>query len=176
MSLRKEFIEFVKRQIGKERIYSRQGTVTEVDEKERSCKVIPDGDNKELKDVRLQGVLGQQEGLVVIPKKNTKVIVTFLSTSTAFVSLTSEVEKVLLKGEVVINEGKNGGVVTYPELKKELETERARLDAVIEALKTSPTTSDDGGAAYKSAISAAISGLSRGKYGRQEITDDEFTH
>ncbi|MGL4986628.1 MAG: hypothetical protein ACRC5H_05750, partial [Treponemataceae bacterium] len=55
-------------------------------------------------------------------------------------------------GTVEINGKQKGGVVIAQELKTNLDKMTARIDGIINALKTSPTVPQDGGAAYKAAI------------------------
>jgi phage gp45-like len=52
-----------------------------------------------------------------------------------------------------------GGVVKARELRRQLAKLSARLDGVIDALKNSPTAAQDGGAAYKAGIAAALNAL-----------------
>ena len=50
----------------------------------------------------------------------------------------------------------NGGLVIAPELVTQLGYLTARVDAIIDALEKSPVAAQDGGAAYKSAITTAL--------------------
>jgi phage gp45-like len=52
-----------------------------------------------------------------------------------------------------------GGVVKVRELRQQLAKLSARLDGVIDALKNSSTAAQDGGAAYKAGIAAALNAL-----------------
>jgi phage gp45-like len=62
-------------------------------------------------------------------------------------------------GSVEINGNGNGGVVKVQELQTQLSKLTARVDAIIDALKNSSTTSHDGGAAYKAAIIVALNNI-----------------
>ena len=52
-----------------------------------------------------------------------------------------------------------GGIVKSAELESQLNKLSARVDGIINALKNSQTTSQDGGAAYKAQITAALASL-----------------
>ncbi|MCL2602434.1 MAG: hypothetical protein FWD91_06435 [Treponema sp.] len=53
----------------------------------------------------------------------------------------------------------SGGLVKVDELTQQLAVVTARLDAIINALKNSPTVPNDGGSAYKAAIVSALSAI-----------------
>lgn len=79
-----------------EEIYSVIGRVVEINEGKRVCKVEPLDDSAALFNVRLQAQVSAEIGLVLFPKEGSEVTVTFISKDLAFVSQTSEIEKVLL--------------------------------------------------------------------------------
>lgn len=71
----------------------------------------------------------------------------------------------------------NGGSETTAnaaELQRQLNINKARVDAIINALSSSPTGSQDGGAAYKNAITIALSSLASEDY--SNIIDDKIKH
>lgn len=87
-------------------VYSLVGKVKSIDEAARTCEVIPvQNEEDTIFDVRLQGSSELSEGLVVFPKVDSLVVVTFLNKATGYVALTSEVDKV----EIVIADN----VLTY---------------------------------------------------------------
>lgn len=71
----------------------------------------------------------------------------------------------------------NGGSETTAnatELQKQLNTCKARIDAIINALKSSAVAPQDGGATYKSNIAVALSGITSEDY--SNIIDDKIKH
>lgn len=71
----------------------------------------------------------------------------------------------------------NGGCETTAnatELQKQLNKCKARIDAIINALKSSAVAPQDGGAAYKANITAALSGLTSEDY--SNMIDDKIRH
>ncbi len=82
-----------------EEIYSLIGTVSKLDETRRVCNVKPTDGSAELFNVRLQTQVAGTEGLVIIPKNDSEVIVTFLSKDLAFISSTSKIQKIMLNSD-----------------------------------------------------------------------------
>lgn len=71
----------------------------------------------------------------------------------------------------------NGGCETTAnatELQKQLNKCKARIDAIINALKSSAVAPQDGGATYKANITAALSGLTSEDY--SNMIDDKIRH
>lgn len=59
-------------------------------------------------------------------------------------------------GTVTFDGDGYGGLCKTQELKNQLDVLSARVDNIVDALKNSPTTAEDGGAAYKSGIGSII--------------------
>lgn len=92
-----ELIDILRRALkDNEEIYSVIGTVTAVNNDKRTCTVKPNDDAAELHEVRLQSNVSGSLGLVQFPKINSEVTVTFMSKDLAFISQTSEIEKIIL--------------------------------------------------------------------------------
>jgi len=175
----RQLTRWVKRIISDERTHPETGVVNSVDG--RLAEVQPDHGGPPI-DCRLQSVEKGENGLVLKPKKDSTVIFEHMDKETAVLVATMDVEEVLLDCDTItINGGDNDGIPVYPELRKELETEKARLSAVIKALSNVPTATEtggspDGGTAYKSGIKAALAAVQEGDYSRSAIKDDKFTH
>jgi len=89
-----------------EEIYSIVARVTEVDETERTCSVQPLNGDPELFGVWLQAALEMEKGVVLFPKVDSKVVVTFLNRETGFVSVATDFDKVQVNSdecEVVVD-------------------------------------------------------------------------
>ncbi len=69
----------------------------------------------------------------------------------------------------------NGGVVIGPELRTQLGYLTARVDTIISALENSPTAAQDGGAAYKAAITTALEAI-QNKEDFSNIESDKVMH
>lgn len=78
-------------------------------------------------------------------------------------------------GTVELNGTQNGGVIVASELKNQLAKLTARVDAVYNALKNSPTAAQDGGAAYKGAISTALAAVTQ-KEDFSKIESEKVKH
>ena len=68
-----------------------------------------------------------------------------------------------------------GGIIKVDELKNQLAKLTARVDGIMNALKNSSTGANDGGAAYKAAIVAALSALTD-KENFSSIASDRVFH
>ena len=77
-----------------EQFYSQIGKAVNVDETKRTCDFEPIEDIAKREGIRLQSLISESKGFVLIPKEGSDIIVTFLNKSTGFVSLTSEIEKI----------------------------------------------------------------------------------
>jgi hypothetical protein len=81
----------------KEEIYSVLCSVVEIDQEARTIHAKPLNGSAEIFDVRLQTMLSGVLGLVIWPKINSNVIVSFVSKEVAYIALNSEIEKTELK-------------------------------------------------------------------------------
>lgn len=163
------------------------GTVQNIDEDKRICEIEVD-DELTLFNCRLNAVIDTYtDHLLIVPKEGSAVA--FLSvggnlTDTVIIAY-SEVEKVLLTigettisiidGKIEINGGDNGGMCNTPELKTQLDKLTARVDGIIDALKNGTTGTQDGGAAYKASVVAALQALTD-KENFNDIEDTKITH
>ena len=85
--------EFIKRVVDKEKIYCQIGRVSNINLSKRTCDVEIIG-GVTIYGVRLQSVVGEGKGVVLIPKDGSMVVISFLNSLTGFVTLTSEIEKI----------------------------------------------------------------------------------
>lgn len=79
-----------------------------------------------------------------------------------------------LKKDLSIWNGGSETTANASELQTQLNKCKARIDAIINALKTSAVAAQDGGATYKTNISTALSGLTSEDY--SNIIDDKIKH
>lgn len=156
-------------------IYSIRGKVTVVNEDSRTCDVEPLDGGAEIFDARLQGATGGSSGIVVIPKLNSEVIVSFLSEDLGFIALTTEVDKILIDTpEITINGGSNKGLIIVDLLAAEI----AKLNANFELIKTTWTSAvpvpNDGGAAIKTAFTSALAAIQAADLSK--VTNEKIKH
>lgn len=86
--------EFHDRFMGNEKFYSVIGRAVNVDEEKRICDLEPLEDEATRVGIRLQSVIDETRGFVLIPKEGSFIAVSFFDKSKGFVSLTSEIEKI----------------------------------------------------------------------------------
>lgn len=94
LSPREIYEEFFKNQIDKENFYSVIGKAINVDSDKRICDLESIEGNATRTGIRLQSVVGESKGFVLIPKERSFIVASFFDRSTGFVSLTSEIEKI----------------------------------------------------------------------------------
>lgn len=155
----------------------------------QTCEVLPNGAEASVKGVRLMATIDENdEGVLVTPVKGSFVAITYLDASEgaeAVVVMYSEIEVIVEKGKkatfkrdlskgkfdlnleefdlmlkkFTINNGTNGGLVNIEPLKQDLTKIQVFLSTLVAAIAGAAITPGDGGAAFKSALSAAISTL-----------------
>ena len=94
LNIREILEEFVKNQLDKENFYSVIGKAVNVDSDKRICDLESIEGNATRTGIRLQSVVGESKGFVLIPKEDSFIVASFFDKSTGFVSLTSEIEKI----------------------------------------------------------------------------------
>lgn len=94
MEIREILEEFINNELVKEQFYSQVGKAVNVDADKRTCDFEPISDIAKREGIRLQSLISESKGFVLIPKEGSDIVVTFLNKSTGFVSLTSEIEKI----------------------------------------------------------------------------------
>lgn len=99
-----------------------------------------------------------------------KVIPLCIFSDEAKVKIVCNDGKMTIKTEdKLLLDGNNfGGLTKTPELKNQLDVMSTRIDTIISALTNSQTVPQDGGAAYKAQISAAISNLPKEDFSQIE--------
>ena len=150
--------EFIDKELMKERLYTSIGTATDVDEVERKCNFTPIGDEGGQFDVRLQSAFAGELGVVMIPKEGSIIGVSFLNPTAGFVTLTSELEKILIDTELTqFNGGDNGGLINIEDAVTKwnnIESDLNTLKGIFGSWVPAP---NDGGAALKALLSNYIS-------------------
>lgn len=174
-------------------------TVDSVDEEKRTIECTPIDEGAQLLGVNLQADQSQVVGVVSFPAVGSDVLVGFINPAVAVVLLTTEITKTILtigSSELTVQDGKlkfdvsgttlemdgdisvwNGGSETTAnatELKKQLTTMSARIDGIINAITSSAVAPQDGGATYKSNMSAIVSALQKEDFSK--MIDDKIKH
>lgn len=115
-----------------------------------TCDVSPLDGSAPYKKVRLHTADASQGGFWHTPKVGSVVLIAEINKTDAAVVMYSEIEQSEIKiGDttavindevIVINGGDKGGLVNINELKAELNKSKARIDAIIQILKTTITS------------------------------------
>lgn len=170
MNAREVLIKILEDEFGN--ILTEKCKITKVDEDKRTAICEPLNGDAKITGVHLQGVIESESGFVIIPKKDSIVNVSFYDENSAFVSLTSEVEKIFIQSDSEINVktknlnieadqsefngGKNNGLIILSKLSAEIEKLNANFDVLKAAVSGAPVVTQDGGASFKAALSAAL--------------------
>ncbi len=143
--------QIVERTLSRQELYSKICTVTAIDEAERSCEVVPidDADDK-IFNVKFQAVINSSLGIFIKPKLNSAVIVTFINQNAGFISLVSEIDKILINCDsVIFNDGDNGGLINIQKLITQIDKNTAVIKEIQKAFNGWVPVPNDGGAALK---------------------------
>lgn len=111
--------------------------VKSVDQEKKTIVAAPINGDAQINGVKL--IAGATEnGVLFSPVLGSVVVVTFTSKTRAFVSLFSEVENIILRGDQL------GGVLIAEEMREQLEKITNRVDGIIDALSNSSPDSSSG--------------------------------
>ncbi len=152
--------EFIERALNKEKFYSLYGTVKSVNESDRTCVVTPIGDEPDQPEVRLQGDIGSKKGVVLIPKVGSVVGVTFVNSVAGFISLYTDIDKVIIEAtkevsidtvKTVFNGGLNGGLINISSLVTKMNILENDLNLIKGIFAGWVPTPGDGGLVLKTA-------------------------
>ncbi len=91
------FSDLVRKEIDIENFYSMRGTVSNVNSTTRTCDFTPIEGQAKRTGIRLQSVLSETKGVVLIPTDGTTVIVTFEDRKNGFVSAMAELDSIQLE-------------------------------------------------------------------------------
>lgn len=150
-------------------IYSKVCKVVSVDKDLNTCDVEPLDGDAELLDVKLTATEENKTGFLVYPEIDSSVIVTFIDKDTAFVSMCTEVE------EVVINGGSNGGLIKINTLISELNKNNLILNAIKSVVSTPiPETGNGSPSSLGTALNSALLSLQIGDFSGME--NDKIKH
>lgn len=153
LSIREQLEEFVDKQISRENFYSIIGKAVNVDEITRTCDLEPIEANAPRAGIRLQAVESGTTGIVLIPKEGSFIVASFFDKTTGFVSLTSDVEKILIDTDLVqYNGGDNGGLINIDDLVTQMNKAQNDLNSLKTAISSWIPVANDGGAALKVAL------------------------
>ena len=174
--IREIFEEIIANQIDRENFYSVLGKAVNVDEDARTCDLEPIEANAPRAGIRLQAAESGTTGIVLIPKEGSFIVASFFDRTTGFVSLTSELEKILIDTDLVqYNGGTNGGLININDLVSQLNKTENDLNSLKSALSGWIPVPNDGGAALKFALANFIADILTPTLAT-DMEDDKVTH
>lgn len=156
-----------------------QAEVLEVDEAARTCKVRPlNLPLPDISQVRLDATVDEARsaGELVLPEVGSVVtclVVARRAENLTVVKFSAISKKTFDAPELVFNGGANGGLLKGDALVAELNKALDRLEAIADTLESWTPVPNDGGAALKTAITAALAGKAPADY--SQVQDDRIT-
>ena len=156
--------DFINLWAKEQEIYSTSGVVTSVDEAKRVCNVTPNDGGAEILNVKLEAdyklssgqiIASDPKGFFIVPAVDSVVMLTFQSSTDAFISAYTEIDKVISKQtEWIFNDGANGGLTKLQELTDRLNEYEALFNQLKTDLSSWTPVPNDGGAALKTIVSS----------------------
>jgi len=176
LNIREILEETIANQIDRENFYSIIGKAVNVNEDTRTCDLEPIEDEAPRAGMRLQSAESGTTGMVIIPKEGSFIVVSFFDRTTGFVSLTSEVEKILIDTDLVqYNGGDNGGLINISDLVGKLNALESEINTLKSMFSTWIPVANDGGAALK-ALSSSFTSSTLKATVNADMEDDKVTH
>lgn len=122
MSKERECARALRGIVGKSPFNTYLATVKEVSENEAVCTVKRVLDDMEIKDVKLNATITNNEGMVIRPKKDSAVLITSIDGANWFVSQYSDIEKITIDAndKIIFNGGHNDGLIQIGKLTQKL--------------------------------------------------------
>lgn len=165
MKLKDIIFEFINIWASQNEIYSVAGEVLSVDESKRICSVSPNDGGANILDVKLEAdysinssgvvIASSPKGFFLVPAVGSVVILTFQSSTDAFISAYTTVDKVIsTQGEWIFNDGANGGLTKLQELTDRLNDYEVLFNQLKTDLSGWTPVPNDGGAALKALLSS----------------------
>lgn len=173
MSKERECAEALRDIVGKEPFPTFVAKVMKVDG--AKCTVQRLFDDMEIEDVRLNCSTTENEGVVIVPKRDSMVLITSIDGRYWFVSQCSEVEKITIDAtdKIVFNGGQNKGLVKIEELTK-------KLNELVKWCKghthSGSFTGTIGGAAAEGALTVPAPPIGPKEFNIEAYEDDKITH
>ena len=148
MALTQDLRDALKRNaLSGEAFYSLKCTVTAVNG--NTCNAQPINEDAELLEVQLIAE-NSVNGVLLTPKINSVVTVSFLDVDNCFVSQYGELETVEIRGSEL------GGLIIAESLKKQLDIVTSRIDTLYDAINNGTFVAQDGGATLLTSMQTEI--------------------
>jgi len=163
----KDLIQNIAREVVAASVKLVRAKVTAVTE-QYTCDVQPTNGDAKILDVKLRATENEVEsGVVAFPKIGTIALILIVNQTDGYLLHATEIERVIVKqsgfrieidheGNVKLNDCSNDGLVKLPVLQEEVAKLNAFLNAIKQTFQTWVPVPQDGGAALKAAMNAAL--------------------
>lgn len=163
-------------------LYSVQGSVSAVDEGNRTCTVTPTSGGADILNVRLEAdytvdTATDPKGFFVVPTVGSLVVVSFLSKEDAFISAWTGIDKVIAtQVEWIFNDGVNGGLTKLQELTDRLNEYEALFTQLKTDFNTWVPVPSDGGTALKAVLGTGFLTNTVPSSDKTDFENDKIKH
>lgn len=167
-----------------EKLYLTVCTVDSVDENKRTIECTPVVDGAQ-RIVNMQASIEGADGILIIPEVGSTVIIGYVDRNNAFVLTHSKIDKISIDTKnIILNQGKNGGIVISEKITNEVNTILKRVNAIVAALQVLASTmtgtgqSPVFGAPLGTAINSAIAQIMNPLQDvvKTNLENDKITH
>ena len=164
--------QIIDKRMSSQEVYSVIGIVSNVDETARTCDITPI-DGAKVTSVKLQASISQSNGFVMIPTDGSYAICTFISNTEGFVSIMSQIDKIVIDTDLVqFNGGSNEGIVNINDLTSKLNS----LITEINALKTFINTHIHVAGGRPTTIPTPVFAGNFSNFNKTDYEDDKIIH
>lgn len=145
MSNERECARILRSIVGKKPFSTYLATVTKVSEQEAVCTVKRVIDDMEIKDVKLNATITNNDGMVICPKKDSAVLITSIDGANWFVSQYSTIDKITIdaEGKIIFNGGNNHGLVKVESMVNWMQKVYNDLQTLTSLLFESPVAGNE---------------------------------
>jgi hypothetical protein len=144
-----------------DKVHTILGTVTAVNEDERTCDVESVNGDATVTFTGVQLMAGVNDGMLLIPAIDSQVQITYSNNTVPYVTLYSQLDKIIYiadsygieisSGGVVLNNGEYGGLVKVEDVVSKLNNLENDINTLKQVFSAWSPVSNDGGAALKTA-------------------------
>lgn len=167
MKIKDLLLDFVNIWSKQNNIYSKQCTVTAVDQSKRTCTCSPVDGGADILEVQLEAdisinsnnepIASDSKGFFIVPKVNSLVIVTFTNKTDAFISVWTEIDEIIVKTlQFTFNDGAFGGLVKLSDLVDRLKEYEDLFTQLKTDFNSWTPVAQDGGLALKTILSTGF--------------------
>lgn len=152
--------QIIKNYLNRQSFYSDLGIVLSVESDTATIQIVKD--DLEHSEVKIQASTGLSEGIYIKPRVGSYVVVSYMMSTSAYISLYSEIDQITITlgshkfdittSEIAFNDGNNGGIPITGNVINRLNLIEQDINSLKSILSGWTPVASDGGAALKTAL------------------------